>query len=431
MEQLCIEGGRVLQGEVRISGAKNATLPIMCAALLVEGPIKLSNVPHLRDVDTTTKLLCRLGAKIEWLGEHELLINSADLTSTEAPYELVKAMRASVLVLGPLLGRCGMAKVSLPGGCSIGARPVDQHLKVIRALGAEVELQDGYVIAKSTKQRLIGVDLYFDMVTVTGTENAIMAAVLAQGNTTIHNAAREPEIVDLANFLVSLGAKISGAGSSLIEIQGVDRLSPLSEDMGYRIMPDRIEAGTYLAAGAIVGSRIRLVGACAGHMESILDKFREMGAQIEVVDAGSNSEAILIDSRKRKLQAIAQTVTAPYPGFPTDMQAQLMALECVTEGNSCIIESIFENRFMHVAELRRMGADIEVHGNQAIVHGGKKLSSAQVMATDLRASAGLVLAGLAADGVTVIDRVYHLDRGYESLAEKMSSLGAKVWRVEG
>ena len=424
MERLCVEGGRILSGEVVISGAKNATLPIMCAALLSAGPVRLSNIPHLRDVDTTVKLLSCLGAKVEWLSGDEIMIDASVLTSTEAPYELVKTMRASILVLGPLLSRCGSAKVSLPGGCSIGARPVDQHLKAIRFLGVDIELVDGYVVAKAKQQKLSGADIYFDVVTVTGTENAIMAAVLAQGVTVIHNAACEPEVTDLIHFLCSLGAIITGAGTSVIKVQGVGSLRG-SRDR-YHVMPDRIEAGTYLAAGAITGGRVQLLGVRASDMESTLDKFREMGARLEVASGG---DSIMLDSRNLTLHAIPQIVTAPYPGFPTDMQAQLMALACVVEGDSYIIENIFENRFMHVAELNRMGANIEMRGNQAIVHGGQRFSGAQVMATDLRASASLVLAALAADGVTTIDRVYHLDRGYERLAEKMSGLGAKMWRT--
>ncbi len=436
MDKLYVEGGHVLRGEVEISGAKNAVLPILCATILAPRPVLLDNVPHLRDIDTTIALLNCLNVHAQWVGEHRLRVDATQLDDhAQAPYELVKTMRASILVLGPLLGRCGYAKVSLPGGCSIGARPVDLHLKTMQSLGAQIKVQDGYIIARAAQAggtarclpALVGSEIYFDIVTVTGTENAIMAAVMAQGESVIHNAACEPEVVDLINFLNSLGAQISGAGSSTLRIVGGfdANVARQTTEFQYRIMPDRIEAGSYLAAVAITGGQATLVGVRPADMDSIIVKLCEMGVHIE---SCPDKRTIFIDSSKRPLQAISPVITAPYPGFPTDMQAQLMALATLANGDSCIIENIFENRFMHVAELVRMGAKIDINGNQACVHGVQQLFGTTVMATDLRASASLVIAGLAAQGVTKIDRVYHLDRGYERICEKLNGLGAKVWR---
>ncbi len=417
MDKLRIEGGRPLRGEVAVSGAKNAALPILCAGLLCAGPLALGNVPQLHDVATTLKLLRRLGATVERDGER-VLLDAAGVGSVEAPYELVRTMRASILVLGPLLARFGEARVSLPGGCAIGQRPVDQHIKGLQAMGAQISIEHGYVVAKAS--RLAGARIVTDMVTVTGTENLMMAATLADGETVIENAAREPEVVDLAAALVAMGARIEGAGTDRIAVRGVGRLHGAE----HRVMADRIEAGTFLCAVAAAGGEITLTGAQPATMDATLDKLREAGATIET--AGDHIRL----SMKRRPRAV-NVRTAPYPAFATDMQAQLMALDCIAEGTGVVTETIFENRFMHVLELQRLGADIVIEGSTAVVRGMPKLSGAAVMATDLRASAGLVIAGLVAEGQTVIDRIYHLDRGYERMEAKLGQLGARVERVTG
>ena len=415
MDRLLIEGGVALRGEATISGAKNAALPILTAALLTGEPLTLSNVPALNDVATMLRLLAQMGVRIEQDGDC-VTLDASQLANPVAPYELVKTMRASILVLGPLAARCGEAKVSLPGGCAIGARPVDQHIKGLQAMGAETAVEHGYVHARC--RRLRGARLFTDMVTVTGTENLMMAACLADGETVIENAAREPEVVDLANCLIAMGARISGAGSDVIRIEGVERL----HGARYRIMPDRIETGTYLCAAAATGGDIRLTGTSAVYLEAVIDKLRDAGCRIEV-----DGDAIRLAAPQR-LTAVSIR-TAPYPAFPTDMQAQFMALSCVADGTAVIRETIFENRFMHAVELIRLGADIRIDGNTAVVQGVQKLDGATVMATDLRASASLVIAGLAAQGETLVDRIYHLDRGYQSLDRKLSALGARIRRV--
>ena len=415
MDKLKITGGRPLQGEVRVSGAKNAALPIMCAALLSAKPLALGNVPRLRDVSTMAKLLAQMGVVVE-RGDQKTVLHARSISDPTAAYELVKTMRASVLVLGPLLARCGQAKVSLPGGCAIGQRPVDQHVKGLQAMGATISIEHGYMQAAAS--RLRGARIVMDMVTVTGTENLMMAAALAEGETLLENAAREPEVVDLARCLVGMGAKIEGAGSDKIRIQGVASLGGAD----YRVMPDRIETGTYLAAAAATGGKIRLVGADAASLDATLEKLREAGARISAKDA-------VIELEMAGRPAAVGVRTAPYPGFATDMQAQFMALACVAEGTAVITETIFENRFMHAIELQRLGADIRLEGNTAVVKGVERLQGAAVMATDLRASAGLVIAGLVAEGDTVVDRIYHLDRGYEALEKKLGQLGARVERI--
>ena len=415
MDRLLIEGGIPLRGEATISGAKNAALPLLTAALLTGEPLTLSNVPALNDVATMLRLLAQMGVRIAQDGD-TVTLDASQLTNPVAPYELVKTMRASILVLGPLAARCGEAKVSLPGGCAIGARPVDQHIKGLQAMGAETAVEHGYVHARC--RRLRGARLFTDMVTVTGTENLMMAACLADGETVIENAAREPEVVDLANCLIAMGAKISGAGSDVIRIDGVERL----HGARYRIMPDRIETGTYLCAAAATGGDIRLTGTSAVYLEAVIDKLRDAGCRIDV-----DGDAIRLLAPPR-LTAVSIR-TAPYPAFPTDMQAQFMALSCVADGTAVIRETIFENRFMHAVELIRLGADIRIDGNTAVVQGVQKLDGATVMATDLRASASLVIAGLAAQGETLVDRIYHLDRGYQSLDRKLSALGARIRRV--
>ena len=418
MDKLIINGGRPLNGEVRISGAKNAALPILIATLLVDAPVILRNIPHLHDVTTTLELLGVMGVD---LLVHECMavkLDSRPIKNFFAPYDLVKTMRASVLVLGPLLGRYGKATVSLPGGCAIGVRPVDQHLKGMEALGAKIEMQNGYIEA-TVSGRLKGAEIVTDVVTVTGTENILMAAVLAEGKSIIRNAACEPEVCDLANFLNVMGAKISGIGTDTLVVEGVDRL----HGGEYTIMPDRIEAGTYLAAGALTRGRVKLKNAAPQTMVAVLDKFHQVGAKITIGD-----DWIELDMQGRCPRAV-DIFTSPYPGFPTDMQAQLLALNCVAAGKSSVVETIFENRFMHVQELQRLGAEIGLHGNTATVNGVSELVGAQVMATDLRASASLVLAGLIATGQTVVDRIYHIDRGYECIEEKLSQLGAKIVRV--
>jgi UDP-N-acetylglucosamine 1-carboxyvinyltransferase len=415
MDRLVIDGGVRLDGEVRVSGAKNAALPILCAALLTPEPLRLANVPRLNDVRTMQALLGQMGVKSE-RDDGTLTLAATSVEWPLAPYELVKTMRASILALGPLLARCGEARVSLPGGCAIGLRPVDQHIKGLQAMGAEIDLDHGYIDAKA--KRLVGTRFVFDVVTVTGTENLMMAATLAEGLTTLENAAREPEVVDLAECLNAMGAKVRGAGGDRIEIEGVTRLSGAT----HSIMPDRIETGTFLAAAAAAGGEVRLTGARTDTLEAVLDKLAEAGAEIASEGGGIRL------SRRGPLKSVSLR-TAPYPAFPTDMQAQLMAVMTLADDTAVITETIFENRMMHVQELKRLGADIEVESSTAIVKGVAALTGATVMATDLRASACLVIAGLMAEGRTTIDRVYHLDRGYEKIEEKLSTLGAKIERV--
>ncbi|MBE7522386.1 MAG: UDP-N-acetylglucosamine 1-carboxyvinyltransferase [Burkholderiales bacterium] len=417
VDKLVIEGGRPLEGTVAVSGAKNAALPILCAALLADEPLELSQVPKLNDVRTMRTLLSQMGVRIDETAGGALALDASRIEWPLAPYELVKTMRASILVLGPLLARCREARVSLPGGCAIGLRPVDQHVKGLQAMGAEIDLDHGYIGARTT--RLRGARFVFDVVTVTGTENLLMAATLAEGTTVLENAAREPEVVDLAQCLVSMGARISGAGSDRIVVEGVERLGGAR----HRIMPDRIETGTFLAAVAAAGGDATLTGARADTLEAVIDKLVEAGARIDVAPGA------LRIVRDGPLVA-ANVRTAPYPAFPTDMQAQFMALATRASGTSVVTETIFENRMMHVQELVRLGADIEVEGSTAIVRGVGRLTGANVMATDLRASACLVIAGLVADGATTIDRIYHLDRGYERLEEKLAALGASIHRVK-
>ena len=416
MDKLLIKGGVPLAGEVSISGAKNAALPLLCAALLTEEPLHLSNVPHLNDVSTMLRLLVQMGVDVTLDEKDGLVLNAGGLNKPEAPYDMVKTMRASILTLGPLLARTGQARVSLPGGCAIGARPVDIHIRGLQAMGAEIHVEHGYVLAKA--KRLRGAKIFTDLVTVTGTENLMMAAALADGVTVIENAAREPEVMDLANCLNAMGAKVSGAGTDTISIEGVERLSGAH----HRIMADRIETGTFLVAAAVTGGQVRLNGTTGAILDAVVEKLREAGARIECFD-----DAIEL-SAEAPLNAVSLR-TAPYPAFPTDMQAQFMALNCVAHGSAMMTETIFENRFMHAQELRRLGADIEISGNTAMVKGVPRLDGATVMATDLRASACLVVAGLVARGETLIDRIYHLDRGYEHIEEKLSQLGARIRRV--
>jgi len=417
MDKLLIEGGVPLSGEVRISGAKNAALPVLAATLLAEQPVTISNVPHLKDVTTTLSLLQTMGAVVTLDDRGNVEIDAGSVERREAPYELVKTMRASILVLGPLLARFGEASVSLPGGCAIGARPVNLHVAGLRAMGADVTVENGYIRARA--DRLRGAHIVFDTVTVTGTENLLMAAALADGESVLENAAREPEVMDLARFLTHMGAEIEGAGSSRIRVRGVSSL----RGSGHTILPDRIETGTYLVAAAMTGGNIRLVGTDAGTLDAVLVKLREAGAALRI-----ESDTVEIDMRGRRPGSV-DLHTAPYPGFPTDMQAQFCALNAVADGVGTITETIFENRFQHVLELQRMGADIRLEGNTAIIRGRQRLAAAPVMATDLRASAGLVLAGLAAEGETLVDRVYHVDRGYERIEEKLTQLGATIRRV--
>lgn len=416
MDKLLIQGGSVLSGEVAMSGAKNAALPILCASLLSADPLELVNVPQLNDISTMLRLLGDMGVGVANDGADGLTLDGRGLNNPVASYEMVKTMRASILVLGPLVARCGEARVSLPGGCAIGARPVDQHIKGLQAMGAEVTVEQGYVHAKAS--RLKGARICTDMVTVTGTENLMMAACLAEGETIIENAAREPEVVDLANCLISMGARISGAGTDIIRIQGVEKL----HGARHSIMPDRIETGTYLCAAAVTGGNVRLTRTSAAYLDSVVDKLMDAGCDVVV-----ERDAIRLSAPPR-LKAVSLR-TAPYPAFPTDMQAQFMAINCVADGVATIRETIFENRFMHVSELMRLGANIQIEGNNAIVRGTDKLEGATVMATDLRASASLIIAGLVARGETLIDRIYHLDRGYERIEEKLASLGASVQRV--
>src|SRR3990167_7856543 len=417
MEKLIIRGHTPLNGEIRISCAKNAALPILAGALLSGHPVQISNIPHLQDVTTIVSLLGQMGVNIT-LDEHaNIEVNAGGLNCFNAPYELVRTMRASVLVLGPLLSRFGQAEVSLPGGCAIGSRPVDQHLKGLQAMGADIRIENGYIKAKA--KRLHGASIVMEMVTVTGTENIMMAAVLAKGQTVIHNAAREPEVEDLANFLNTLGAKVCGAGTSTIVIDGIDELG----GGHYHVLPDRIETGTYLAAAVITRGKIKVKNTRPDLLDSVLLKLEETGA---IIDIGP--DWIALDMKGKRPRAI-NVSTAPYPAFPTDMQAQIMAVNTVAEGSGVITETVFENRFMHAQELQRMGADITLKGNTAICNGTDSLHGAPVMATDLRASASLVLAGLAASGETSIDRIYHIDRGYECIEEKLAQLGARIHRV--
>jgi len=416
MDRLVIEGGVPLAGEIAVSGAKNATLPILTAALLTTEPLTVSNVPHLRDVTTMLNLLAQMGVRVSIDERLGVELSSARIAEPVAPYELVKTMRASVLVLGPLTARCGEARVSLPGGCAIGLRPVDQHLKGLQAMGAEVAIEHGYISVRA--QRLKGARVCMDLVTVTGTENIMMAATLASGTTVIENAAREPEVVDLAHCLNAMGARVRGAGSDVITIEGVDRL----HGARYRVMPDRIETGTYLAAAAATGGSIRLTGTRPDILDAVLEKLREAGARIT-----TGPDWIALETNGAP--GAVNVRTAPYPAFPTDMQAQFMALDSIARGTALVTETVFENRFMHVQELKRLGADIEVEGNTAVVKGVAHLDGATVMATDLRASASLVLGGLIARGATTVERVYHIDRGYERIEEKLSKLGARIRRV--
>ncbi|MBP3194700.1 MAG: UDP-N-acetylglucosamine 1-carboxyvinyltransferase [Cardiobacteriaceae bacterium] len=420
MDKLKITGGQTLKGEVQISGAKNAVLPILAATLLAPGISVINNVPRLRDVNTLLQVLNAIGAKAAWSGNNQVTVDATEITNPTAPYELVKTMRASVLVLGPLLARIGQARVSLPGGCAIGARPVDQHIKGMRALGANIEIVEGYIEAKAEK--LTGTRFVSDMVTVTGTENLLMAAVLAEGETVLENAACEPEVVDLANMLNKMGAKISGIGTPRLIIQGVQHLNAVN----YRTLPDRIEAGTYLVAAAATGGEVILRGIAIHLLEAVCEKLTESGAEIT---SGQENGVDFIKIKSTDKPKAVSIRTAPFPAFPTDMQAQFMALNCIAEGAGVIVENIFENRFMHIPELIRMGAKIEFSANTATTTGGK-LHGAPVMATDLRASAGLIIAALAASGETIIDRIYHLDRGYEKIEEKLSLLGAKVERIK-
>jgi len=420
MDKLLIRGGRSLHGEVQISGAKNATLPELCAALLTSEPVRLRNVPRLQDVSTMRKLLLNMGVQVSEPEGGELLINAGTLHTPEAPYELVKTMRASVLALGPLLARFGHAKVSLPGGCAIGSRPVDQHLKGLTAMGAEITVEHGYMLARISggRKRLKGARITTDMVTVTGTENFLMAAALAEGETILENAAQEPEIPDLAEMLIAMGARIEGHGSSRIRIQGVEALQGCT----HQVVADRIEAGTFLCAVAAAGGEVFLKDGRADHLDAVIEKLQAAGVQVQAVQGGIRVQA------QGRLQA-QNFRTTEYPGFPTDMQAQFMALNCISEGASRTTETIFENRFMHVNELLRLGANIQIEGKVAVVQGVHRLSGATVMATDLRASASLVIAGLVAQGETVVDRIYHLDRGYDRMESKLRGLGADIERI--
>lgn len=419
MDKLIISGGAPLNGEIRISGAKNAALPILAAALLTDERMVIGNIPHLRDITTTLQLLGRMGVELTVDETMKVDINAGSIRELVAPYELVKTMRASILVLGPLLARHGRAQVSLPGGCAIGSRPVNLHIQGLQAMGAEVTVENGYIDARAN--RLRGARIHMDIVTVTGTENLMMAATLAQGRTVLSNAAREPEVVDLANCLINMGAQIEGAGSDTIVIDGVERL----HGAHYEVVPDRIETGTYLVAAAMTGGRVKLKATRPELLDSVIAKLREAGA-----DIACGSDWITIDARDRRMRAV-DVHTSPYPGFPTDMQAQFTAMNTVAEGAAIITETVFENRFMHVLELRRLGAEVRLEGNTAFTTGVSKLTGAPVMATDLRASASLVLAGLVARGETHVERIYHIDRGYEAIEEKLSQLGAQIRRAAG
>ena len=419
MDKLIVTGGTPLRGEISISGAKNAALPVLVASLLTNETVSIGNVPHLQDITTTMELLGRMGVRLVVGDKMVIEADSSQNTSVRAPYELVKTMRASILVLGPLLARFGEAEVSLPGGCAIGSRPVNLHIKGLQAMGAEINLEGGYIRARA--KRLKGARIFMDLVSVTGTENIMMAATLADGTTIIENAAREPEVVDLAKCLMAMGAKIRGAGTDEITIEGVEQLHGAVHD----VIPDRIETGTYLVAAAMTSGSVRLRNARPDLLQAVLEKLRETGA---VIETGPNW--ISLDMQGRRPQAV-NVRTAPYPAFPTDMQAQFIALNAIAEGGGTVTETIFENRFMHVYELQRMGASIDMEGNTAIVRGVKSLKGAPVMATDLRASASLALAGLVAEGETVVDRIYHIDRGYECIEEKLAQLGARIRRVPG
>ncbi|QKQ24115.1 UDP-N-acetylglucosamine 1-carboxyvinyltransferase [Candidatus Ruthia endofausta] len=418
MYKLIINGGIMLNGHVKTSGSKNSSLPILFASILANGPITLTNTPHLSDISTTLRLLMDMGAEFILESDNSLFIDSSKLTSLVAQYNLVKTMRASILALGPILVKYGKAKISLPGGCAIGSRPVNLHLKALEDLGAFIKVENGYIYARAKK--LIGTEIHFDQISVTATENIIMAATLATGITTIHNAAQEPEIVDLVNCLIKMGAKISGAGSSIITIEGVDELSGVT----YAVCPDRIEAGTYLVAAAITGGKITIKNVRYQSMRAILAKLLETGADIK-----TEKNSITLDMQGKRPKAV-NIRTSTYPNFPTDMQAQFTALNAIADGHSTITETIFENRFMHIPELSRMGASLTLEGNTVVCKGVKSLAGAHLMATDLRASASLVLAGLVATGTTTIERVYHLDRGYETIEEKLKLLGAQIERVQ-
>jgi len=417
MDKLIITGGKPLSGEIRISGAKNAALPIIVSTLLSDDPVLIRNIPHLHDITTTMELLGRMGVSLTMDEKMDVEVNPATIKSYIAPYELVKTMRASILVLGPLLARFGEAEVSLPGGCAIGARPVNLHINGLEAMGADITVENGYIKAKC--KRLQGAKIVLDMITVTGTENLMMAACLADGITILENAAREPEVVDLAHCLNAMGAKVTGAGTDTITIEGVERMHGTT----YDILPDRIETGTYLVAAAVTGGKVKLKDTDPTLLDAVISKLKEAGAEIE-----SGKDWISLDMKGKRANSV-DIRTAPYPAFPTDMQAQFSILNSVAEGSSSITETIFENRFMHVQELKRMGADVEVNGNTALVKGVERLKSAPVMATDLRASASLVIAGLVAEGDTVVERIYHIDRGYECIEEKLQQLGATIRRV--
>ncbi len=417
MDRLIITGGRALNGEIRISGAKNAALPIIVSTLLADEPVTVCNIPHLNDITTTMELLGRMGVSITMGEKMDVEVDTSTISNFAAPYELVKTMRASILVLGPLLARYGQAEVSLPGGCAIGSRPVNLHIHGLELMGAEISVEGGYIKAKS--KRLHGAKIVMDLVTVTGTENLMMAATLADGRTVIENAAREPEVIDLANCLNSMGARISGAGSDIITIDGVERL----HGTRYSVLPDRIETGTYLVAAAITGGKVKLKNTSPSHCDAITAKLEEAGAKVE-----TGEDWISLDMQGRAPEAV-DIRTAPYPAFPTDMQAQFCALNAVAKGTGIITETVFENRFMHIQELQRMGADLALKGNTVVSNGVEKLTGAPVMATDLRASASLVLAGLVANGDTLVDRIYHIDRGYECIEEKLQQLGAQIRRV--
>lgn len=417
MNKLMINGGVRLKGEIRISGAKNAVLPILAATLLADGPATIENVPHLHDVTTTVELLGCMGVMVSIDEKLSVEVDCSTIENYTAPYHLVKTMRSSILVLGPLLARFGVAEVSLPGGCAIGSRPVDLHIKGLQAMGAEIDVSNGYIHARA--KRLKGARLVMDIVTVTGTENLMMAAALADGTSVIENAAREPEVVDLANFINAMGGKVSGAGTDMITIEGVEKL----HGTRYRVLPDRIETGTFLVAAAITGGSIKVKDTAPRLLDVVIEKLREAGATVEVGD-----DWISLDMEGRRPKAV-NIRTAPYPAFPTDMQAQFLALNTIAEGTSTVVETVFENRFMHVQELKRMGADIEIEGNTAIIRGVDGLTAAPVMATDLRASASLIIAGLVAIGETEVQRIYHIDRGYENIEEKLALLGARIRRT--
>ena len=421
MDKLIITGGTRLDGEIRISGAKNAALPILAATLLADTPVTVGNLPHLHDITTMIELFGRMGVQPVIDEKLNVEVDASTITTLVAPYELVKTMRASILVLGPMVARFGEAEVALPGGCAIGSRPVDLHIRGLEAMGAKIDVEGGYIKAKAPEGGLRGAHFFFDIVSVTGTENIMMAAALAKGRSVLENAAREPEVVDLANFLNAMGAKVSGAGTDTITIDGVERLG----GGRYNVMPDRIETGTYLVAAAATGGRVKLKDTDPTILEAVLAKLQEAGAEIT-----SGKDWIELDMKGKRPRAV-NLRTAPYPAFPTDMQAQFIAMNAVAEGTGTVIETIFENRFMHVLEMQRMGAQIQIEGNTAIVTGVPRLKAAPVMATDLRASASLVIAALVADGETLIDRIYHIDRGYECIEEKLQLLGAKIRRVPG